>query len=119
MELTEKYVLLITNTNNRISLSAVSELWNELANVEYQKSNVFLTALIDAPSAVYSPSVHCTESHPDCIRITCTRVPSTCSSQSLYLSSLRYIFTELKKHYRDTYIVMESYKVDLSLFPPS
>ncbi len=119
MELTEKYVLLITNTDNRISLSAVSKLWNELANAEYQKSNVFLTALIDTPSAVYAPSIQCAQSHPDCIRITCTRVPSTCGSQSLYLSSLRYIFTELKKHYSDTYIVMESYKVDLSFFPPN
>lgn len=119
MEQTEKYILLITNTDNQIALSDISALWAKLADEEYKKSNVFLSALIDVPSAVYDPSMHCTESNPDCIRITCTRVPASCGNQALYLSSLRYVFTQLKKEYSHTYIVMESYRVELSCFPPN
>lgn len=119
MQQTEKYVILIGNDNKEIDISGVRQIWAKLAAEEFQKSNVFVCAIIDIPVLVCNSVMGCSGYYEDCIRISCTRMPNVCSSSQDYLTSLRNVFMNLKKNYKAPYIVIESCNVNCSYFPPS
>lgn len=118
MEHSEKYTILIENNTKKIDISDVEKLWAQLALDEFQKSNIFISAIIDTPMAICNPAIGCDEYYTQCIRIVCTRMPNLCSDSNKYLSCLHQIFLDLKKHYDNPYIVVESCPINLSFFPP-
>lgn len=113
---TERYIITLFGVNTKYyTVDFVAYLWDQIAQKEYEKSGIFITAILDVRSLVCGEVRGCVLGD-DAHVITTVRNPSEVSDSSIFFESFRNVVQEVREELGNPNMTMTIQKIEYYYF---
>lgn len=116
MDTTESYTIFLKDTNKTLEIDDLKEVWSNLANDNYNKTNIFIEATLELKTVLCNITNGCVDNESGYLQVTCIRNPLLAPDDSNYLESLKEIIIAFRKVLGDPYAIIMKQNIEMSHF---